>query len=269
MQKKLAAEWEKIIKSLILFCFSILLFYLGASGQIRIYINPRFTVLTELAAAALLAMFAAQLFYAHGTHPHDHGHQTPIWVYFIFIVPLFLAVLFPDAVLDANVASSRGLSFDSANSASAPLRSGALTQTFANGVNQGGSAGQSHDASASESGLIQVTPGNFVRVVDTIDQSPEDYTGREIEMLGFVMRNKDFDPQEFGLIRFIITCCTADASPDGFILESRDAVDYRDGTWISIRGVIRVDDYDQQVVPVIEASSIARVAQPSDPYVYP
>jgi len=161
------------------------------------------------------------------------------------------------------------LSLDSANSVSAPLGSGALTRTLPNGINQGGAAGQADDAGTSKSGLIQVTPDNFVRVVDAIDQSPEDYTGRELEMMGFVMRNKDFDPQEFGLIRFIITCCTADASPEGFILESKEASDYKDGTWISIRGTIRVDDYDQQVVPVIETSSIKQVTQPSDPYVYP
>lgn len=266
MQQQMAIEWEKIIKSLILLCFSILLFYLVVSGQIRMYINPRFTVLTELAAAALLSMFAVQLFYSHSCHPHDH--KTPMWVYVIFIVPLFLAVLLPNAVLDDSVASSRGLSFSSANSASAPLGSGALAQAD-NGISQGGSTGQANDVSASKSGLIQVTPDNFVRVVDAIDQSPENYAGREIEMLGFVIRNKDFAPQEFGLIRFIITCCTADASPEGFILESKDAADYKDGVWISIRGMIRVDDYDQQVVPVIEASSIERVIQPSDPYVYP
>jgi putative membrane protein len=264
----MAIEWEKIIKSLILLCFSILLFYLVVSGQIRMYINPRFTVLTELAAVALLLMFAVQLFYSHSCHPHDH--KTPMWVYVIFIVPLSLAVLLPNAVLDASVASSRGLSFSSANSASAPLGSGTPAQALASGIDQGGSTGrQANDASVSTSGSIQVTPDNFVRVVDAIDQSPEDYAGREIEMLGFVMRNKDFAPQEFGLIRFIITCCTADASPEGFILESKDAADYKDGVWISIRGMIRVDDYDQQVVPVIEVSSIERVVQPSDPYVYP
>ena len=114
-----------------------------------------------------------------------------------------------------------------------------------------------------------MTADNFVRVVDAISQSPEDYAGREIDMLGFIIRDKDLAPQEVGLIRFIITCCTADASPGGFILKSRDAVDYKDGTWVNIRGVIEVNNYDQQVVPVIEATSIERAAKPSDPYVYP
>ncbi len=264
MQQQMARDWEKIIKSLILLCFGSLLFYLVISGQLRIYINPRFTILTELAAAALFSMFVVQLFYSRSRQPDDHNAPR-MWVYVIFIVPLALAVLLPGAVLDASVASSRGLSFNGGNLASAPL-----SQAFASGIDPGGSAGQqANDAGVSKSGTIQVTPDNFVRMVDAIGQSPEDYAGREIDMLGFVIRNKDFAPQEFGLIRFIITCCTADASPVGFILKSKDAVDYKDGTWINIQGVIEVDNYDQQVVPVIEATSIERAAQPSDPYVYP
>ena len=270
MQQQMARDWEKIIKSLILLCFSILLFYLVISGQIRMYINPRFIVLSELAAVVLLSMFAVQFFnWRSSSHVDDH-HAPHKLVYVIFIIPLALALLLPDAALDASVASNRGLNFNSGNLTSAQPGSGALPQAFVNGVNPGGSAGRQADITGvGNSGPIQVTADNFVRVVDVIGQSPEDYAGREIDMLGFVIRNKDFAPQEFGLIRFIITCCTADASPGGFILKSKDAVDYKDGTWINIRGVIEVDNYDQQVVPVIEATSIERAAQPSDPYVYP
>jgi putative membrane protein len=265
LQQQIASDWERIIKSLILLCFGSLLFYLVISGQLRMYINPRFAVLTELAAAALFAMSAVQLFYSRSCHSHDHNAPR-MWVYAIFIIPLALAVLLPGAVLDASVASSRGLSFNDGNLTSPSPGPGAMAQAVDNEINPGG---QANDSGIGRSGLIQVTPDNFVRVVDTIDQAPEDYAGREIDILGFVMRNRDFAPQEFGLIRFIITCCTADATPAGFILESNGAGDYQNGTWISVRGVIGVDDYDQQVVPVIEVTSIERTAQPSDPYVYP
>jgi len=270
LQQQMAIDWEKIIKSLMLLCFSILLFYLVISGQIQMYINPRFTVLSELAAVALLSMFAVQFFNSRNSfHVYDH-HAPHKLVYVIFIIPLALFLLLPNAALDASVASNRGFNFNSGNLTSAPPGSGALARASAKSADLGESAGQQTDnTGVSKSGPIQVTADNFVRVVDAIGQSPEDYAGREIEMLGFVIRNKDFAPQEFGLIRFIITCCTADASPGGFILKSKDAVDYKDGTWINIRGVIEVDDYDQQVVPVIEATFIERAAQPSDPYVYP
>ena len=119
MQQQMARDWEKIIKSLILLCFSILLFYLVISGQIRMYINPRFTVLSELAAVVLLSMFAVQFFnWRSSSHVDDH-HALHKLVYVIFIIPLALALLLPDAALDASVASNRGLNFNSGNLTSA------------------------------------------------------------------------------------------------------------------------------------------------------
>jgi putative membrane protein len=269
MQKQIACDQEKIIKSLILLGFSILLCCLVASGQIRIYINPRFVVLSELAAAALFLMSAVQLLYANGGC-HADDHRSPwMGVYLIFIVPLALAVLLPKAVLDASVASNRGLDFNSGYSSAAPAGSGALTAGYGNGAGPGFPGQQTDNTGISISGPIFVTDGNFVRVVSAIEQSPEDYAGREIDMLGFVLKDKSLAPQEFGLIRFIITCCTADAMPGGLILESKDAAGYQDGAWIHTRGVIRVDNYDHQLVPVVETTDIVRAAEPADPYVYP
>ena len=266
---RITLDLEQMIKPLILLGFSILLFYLVISGQIRMYINPRFAILDAIAAAALFLMFAVQLFYTHrrdhADNHCDHKDAPRPWVYVIFIIPLALAALLPNAVLGASVAYNRGLNFDNAQPGS-----GVLVQADANGIDPSGSGSQQTDNSGiSKSGLINVTDDNFVRAVSAITQSPGLYTGREISMLGFVIRAKDFAPQEFGLTRFIITCCTADAMPGGFILESKEAVDYKDGTWINIRGVMKVDNYDQQVVPVIEVTSIELATQPPDPYVYP
>jgi putative membrane protein len=252
-----------------LLCFSGLLFYLVISGQIGMYINPRFTVLSELAAVVLLLMSAVQFFnWRNSCHVHNQAPHKLVYV--IFIIPLALALLLPDVALDANVASNRGLNFNSGNSTSAPLGSGALAQVSGESTDPGESTGQMADHTGiSVSGPILVTADNYVRVIDAISQTPENYAGREIDMLGFVIRDRDLAPQEFGLIRFVITCCTADASPGGLIMKTRNVVDYKDGTWINVRGVIEVDNYDQQVVPVVETTSIELAAQPSDPYVYP
>ena len=126
MQQQMARDWEKIIKSLILLCFSSLLFYLVIGGQIRMYINPRFTVLSELAAVVLLSMSAVQFFnWRSSCHVHDHKAPHKL-VYVIFVIPLALFLLLPDAALNASVASNRGLNFNSGNSASAgrPLGAG-------------------------------------------------------------------------------------------------------------------------------------------------
>jgi putative membrane protein len=266
LRQQIAIDWGKVIKALILLCFSILLFYLVISGQIRMYINPRFTILSELAAVALFLMSAVQFF-----NMRNNDHRPPYQLaYVIFIIPLALALLLPDVALDASVASNRGFNFNSGNSASAPPGSGALAQAPAGSADPGESAGLLPDnPGIGESEPIRVTADNYVRVIDAISQAPEDYAGRKIEMLGFIIRDKDLAPREFGLIRFIITCCTADASPEGFILKSKDALGYKDGTWINIRGVLEVDDFDQQVVPVIEATSVELAAEPADPYVYP
>ncbi len=263
---------ETIVKSLILLGFSILLFSLAASGRIRLYINPRFTILSELASAALFLMFIVQVFHTHAAHAHEHCcHDAPQkWVYAVFILPLALAMVFPGAVLDASMAANRGLNLNSGKPAvagPAPVAPGAV-QASANAAGPEGSADDQSDG-INESGLIRVTEANFVRVATSLNQSPGRYEGRQIDMLGLVMRNKDFAPEEFGLIRFVITCCSADASPGGFICKSKDADNYKDGAWLSIRGTIRTGTYNQQVFPVIEIASVKRAVQPPDPYVYP
>ena len=274
MQQRSRFNWETAVKALILLGFSGMLLYLVVSGRIRMYVNPRFAILSGIAAAALFLMFVVQLL--HPPEPH-HAHDcccqeddNPKWGYAIFIVPLVLFLILPNATLDASLAANRGLGLNSAGAASGVAASNS-NQAAANGGNSLGSGALNsiQDSDIDQGGLIQMSDANFVRVVTTLNQSPERYAGREIAMLGFVSRENDFAPQEFGLIRFVITCCTADASPGGFICQLQDAAKYKDGTWLEIRGTIEPGSYEGQSLPMIQVSSVKQAVQPSDPYVYP
>jgi len=110
---------------------------------------------------------------------------------------------------------------------------------------------------------------NFTLVTNEVNRYPEEYTGKEITMLGFVFKNQKFSDDQLGLVRYVISCCSADAVVDGFICELAGAADFAKGSWLYIRGTIRMGTYDGEAVPVIKVSSVMTAHEPENLYIYP
>lgn len=255
-----------IIKALILLGFGIYLYLLVESGDISLFINPRYVVLTKFAYIALAIMFLVQTgrLFSRSRHAcDDYGPSGPLLNRTVlpFVFTLLVAFFVPNTTLDANLAANKGLE---PVSGYAGEKSGANSGGNDNTVEKTGQRD-----TAAVSGVIEVTDENFMAVLTSLYVAPADYSGQEIVLRGFVYRQPDYAANRFGLVRFVVNCCTADAILDGMICEAEDALKYADGSWLQVRGTVALDNYDGQEIPVINIISLEPVEEPANPYIYP
>jgi putative membrane protein len=98
----------------------------------------------------------------------------------------------------------------------------------------------------------------------------DEFGGQQADVIGFVYSDIRFkDQPRFMVARFTISCCVADASAIGVIVESTDAAKLAPDSWIHVTGKFKVEDLDGQKTPVLIADKIDATKQPDQPYLYP
>ena len=55
----------------------------------------------------------------------------------------------------------------------------------------------------------------------------------------------------------------------GFLCHYKDAITFKDSTWVEIEGRITKGTYQNKEMPILEILSIQETTKPSDEYVYP
>jgi putative membrane protein len=124
---------QQAARSLILLGFSVLIFMMHYTGEILLFINPKYLLLSKAAAIIFFILFLIQITRAwtvKGTdvsetcchedgccsqdhdHNHDHG-DTPFNVkklvsYSIILLPLLTGFILPAKVLDSSIADKKG-----------------------------------------------------------------------------------------------------------------------------------------------------------------
>ncbi len=287
MQRHLPFNKEAFFKSLILLGFSTFLFWLVESNKIIFYINPRFVWLTKLAAVLIFLMFLVQAgsFYrqTQSNHSHAHAGQGRIKLVFLpFVVTLLMAFLLPNQALNASMAQKKGMNLGTrtvtsgqADQSNGNLGNAAATQTNNNSENNQEYTPQKQDSAQPKidelrkNSYIKVSEENFMLVNSEVYTYPDKYVGKEITMLGFVDKDPKFRSDQFGLVRYVITCCSADASLAGFLCEYTSASNLIKGSWLNIRGTIELGKYEGDTTPIIKVTSFSKAQQPQKPYIYP
>ncbi|RSD29093.1 TIGR03943 family putative permease subunit [Mesobacillus subterraneus] len=116
-------------RALILLGFSVLLYMMHTSGEILLFINPKYLLLSQAAAFLFMILFFIQITrvwtvkesHAHDgcsqaedccSHNHDHG-DSPFSVkkaisYSIIVFPLLTGFMLPAKVLDSSIADKKG-----------------------------------------------------------------------------------------------------------------------------------------------------------------
>lgn len=263
MRRQLGFSFHSLIKSLVLLSSFNLIRSLLNTEQLSLYIHPRFTFFTEAADYLLLIMFLAELsrviLISKGSinsldqHFHNHFHKHSFnGGYILFVATLFFAMVFPNTTLDATQVSNRGL-----NTRITP--SAATVENLPRPLAEELKAGKQ----------IEVTDLNYTEVMSELNQFPNDYVGKTVSMTGFVFRSPGQSRNQFSLVRYVITCCTADALPYGILCESKSPEQYPDGTWLEVQGVVQTGQDDDGSVGMIQLASIKKITQPKHPYVFP
>ena len=229
--------------------------WLTVSGQLGLYIHPRYFWFTAaMAAVALVFVAVALLLPRQRDHAHEHEEapdaadrrrprawrgRVAVGASAVLLVAVTAALLaLPPTTLSSALAGNRDL-------------------------NAAGVVGQ--DAVE----LAQGDPATFTVkdwAVLIADGAADSTLGAaQPELLGFVVADPDSPESSFAVARYVMTCCAVDAQPVGVPVELPGWQErFADGAWVDVRG--RFVERDEGWV--LLADSAEPVDAPAEPYVY-
>ncbi len=219
------------------------------------YINPAYVWCTTLAGAVLCGMGAVGL--ARRSAPAcaccgtdcdcNSGESAPrLGTYVLLALPLFLALIFPPRGLAAFSANERGpqIAGISAVHGIGTLRRVSLsvdTRSFS----------------------MQDWVGAL-----SADPNPRDYKGKSVQVSGMILHAPASVPAGYVMVmRYLITCCIADARPVGVIVKDTSHGALRDSQWVTVTGAMGSANEAGQLVTVVNPTKIMPIKS-GNPYIY-
>ena len=113
-----------------------------------------------------------------------------------------------------------------------------------------------------------ITNENYTNILKEVHENIDTYVGQKIQYSGYIYRLYDFKENQFVLARDMIISSDFQTVVVGFLCESEQAKDFKDGDWVSITAKITKGNYNGEM-PILKIESIEKIDKPSDEYVYP
>jgi uncharacterized repeat protein (TIGR03943 family) len=232
---------------------------LGATGQLVLYIHPRYVVFTMiLAVLALVGIVAAVLARRRG-HDHDHDHdfgetgsRRSQWLglaaFTIAGLMGALMLALPPATLSSETAEQRDIVGGSSSADAAVLANADAAPT----------AAYAAFTVLEWSALLRQT------------QDPEFYEQKPVEVVGFITPDPSGAEDIFYVSRFKITCCAVDAAPSGIpVYYPNWRADFGPDAWVEVTGTIETNpSADSEQALAVAPASVTPIDEPDDPYLY-
>ncbi|WP_459481605.1 TIGR03943 family putative permease subunit [Clostridium saccharoperbutylacetonicum] len=255
-------DMDVILKMLILLGFSIFYLVIILNNQILIYVHPR---IVPFAIFGMISMFIIALFFIPDSI-NNRKRKIKLKNYVVFAIPLSL-VFFMQSI---NANSSTATNKDKNSDITDNLDSAGSTYEIYSGKTESNGQGVVNKKQLYiRNNIIEVNQRNFVFSIDEIIDNIDKYEGKEIEITGFVYRNKELKENEFILGRFMMVCCAADMQIAGLRCDNNNLESYSNNTWVKVKGKIKKDTYDGAVDPIIVLEHIEKDNNPDTSYVYP
>lgn len=228
-------------------------------NALTLYINPNYVWPTTVAGGILLTLGLHKLVRrtkvtaccSQDAGCSDDGcgcgePATRLWPYAALCIPLFLAVLLPPRSLSAFSAQQRGMQI----AGQSMIRSSAVVSHVSLSVDTRSFGFQ-----------------DWVAALGA-DPNPKDYRGKPVILTGMVMHAPASVPPGYIMVlRYQITCCVADARPEGLVVRDTWKGALKDGEWVSVRGVMGEANYQGQQVAVVEPKQMVPT-KAGNPYMY-
>jgi putative membrane protein len=274
---------DTIIKILILLGFSLFYFRIIINNEILMYVHPR---IVPFVVFGMIAMFVIALFLIKDSF-HNKKKKFKFKNYGIFIIPLIMiffmqstnansAIKTSDINTSSNITSNNNLGNSSNNTSNQGnninnnLTSANSTFEIYGGKTESDGQGAVDKKELDiKNNVIEVNTKNFVFSLDEILGNPGKYEGKEIEITGFVYKDKDLKENEYIIGRFMMICCAADMQIAGIRCDSNNLESYDSDTWIKIKGKIKKDTFEGEVDPLIVVEHVEKDLNPDTSYVYP
>jgi uncharacterized repeat protein (TIGR03943 family) len=228
-------NWAALIESVLLGGTAAMLLAKVWSGTLVYYIHTRYTPLIVVCAVMLAAVAAARL------HAFVTGLAEPLhlmrWRYLLAALPLLLGALVPARPLGSDALSGATLNLSVATGA---------------------------DVLGDDTGQW-----NLLEWVTALSVRGDELQGHAADVIGFVYHDPARSLDGFFVVRYVVTCCTADSNGAGLpVIWPGGAALLPDG-WVRVRGKLGTTTLAGQVAPALIATSVENVPRPVNPYLYP
>lgn len=228
---------------------SVATLWLAATGQLGLYIHPRYFVFTTIMVGlGLTAIVAAHAIGGRPPATDDHGHDhTPAtgWrgrlkgsgATLAALALVFGLLITPPMMLTNTTVEQRAMN-------------------------------ASVDADIQ---LMGGDPADFQlrdwAALLSRHSTAVTYAGQEITVSGFVSQALTSNPDQFYLSRFVVICCTVDAQPVGIpVAVEKWADSYPLASWVEIAGTLVLSEENTVGGVVLKPTTIQAIDQPAQPY---
>lgn len=237
------------IKALLLIALGLFLYTRIANGSLYFYINQRFVGLTLMAVLGLLIVGLSYQFggageRAQGDQAHSHHHGLTWGGLILLAMPVILGVFVPPQPLGASALSNREM-------------------TAARDTSRMPAAVRN----AREKSDVEKNILDWMYEFDAAQ--PASIVGKEADVVGFVFHDEQLAEDEFFLARYVVSCCVADASYVGVVVQWPGSQDLAENQWVRVQGQFDVDQDGEIPRPLLIANDLQPADMPSQPYLYP
>lgn len=268
-----------ILKIVILLAISGFYFKLIISNEILLYVHPR---IVPFVVFAMIFMFIIGLVLVTESL-YKKKKKVRFKNYVIFIIPLSIIFLMESVTAkteiksnDINVTTSSNIISNNRNNRTvtgdqekSTINNESEYEIYSGKTESGGEGTVNKKELDIKNNVINVNSKNFVFSLDEILGNSDKYEGKEIEITGFVYKDKNLKESEFIIGRFMMVCCAADLQIAGIRCESNKKELYNNDTWIKLKGKIKKDVYDGETDPIIIVEQVEKDSNPDTSYVYP
>ncbi|MGI8826727.1 MAG: TIGR03943 family putative permease subunit [Chloroflexota bacterium] len=100
------------------------------------------------------------------------------------------------------------------------------------------------------------------------DPNPNDFKGKPITLTGMVLHDPSSVPPGYLMVlRYQVTCCIADARPEGLAVRDISNGTVKDNEWVTVRGAMAIVNFGGQKMAVVAPKKITQV-KAGNPYMY-
>ncbi|KQM60472.1 TIGR03943 family putative permease subunit [Agreia sp. Leaf210] len=256
MLERILARWQGLALSLI---GIVSISWLALTGQLGLYIHPRYFVFTVVMAALggllTLAAFAVA--------PEKDDHE-PLQVDTTVTRPRWRSLLPLAGIAATGVAFVALVIVPPSTLTTATVENRELNNSATSG--QADSASRVELAGADVKSLSLRDWSALLR-----DGSGSDFVvGKTTTLSGFVTADSTDPENVFYLTRFVITCCAVDAQPIGVPVYSPGwSSTYAVDSWVEAKGTFGLNPSAESSESVVLSNpTVTAIDQPAEPYAY-
>lgn len=271
MNDSRSIRFHYLLRAIILLAFALYIGHLVQQDALHYYVAPKLARWVKFCPIPLVLMalsLTIQALFGKRDVLCDCEHHLPsslhksAAIYGLFLFPLLLGFLLPDRALGSMAAAKKGLTLSSL-----PLETKNTTKF---------ETSDPYHTELTElakilyaQSTIPVYSNIYSETFGAIEMYKQQFEGKEISVSGFLYRDEKETPENsFAVSRFLVQCCTADATPFGMLVDPGKLKSLPVDTWIEVRGKLQIVQYKGQELMQIRAETITPIAQPATPYIY-